>query len=391
MAVYRPKYRDPKTKKLVESAVYWYDFVRDGVRHRASTGVENKRDAENIESAEKTNIARGQVGIATRKPAPALKDYAKTFEKDIETLKSDKPATVAFYKEKLRRLLEFEPLAACRLDRIDEALIASYSEMRRRRVSRHGRAVAPASVNRELATLRRILRRAKDLKVIADVPKIELLGGERRREFVLAHANEKTYLDACPEPLKDAALLMLDTALRSGEAAKLEWRDVHLKAAAGKKYGYLQVRHGKSAAAARTVSLTERVSKMLAARKRAAKTFYVFPGEAGAAILGTTLDHQHARVRTTLKLSAEFVLHSLRHTMLTRLGEAGLDAFTIKEIAGHSSITISQRYVHPSPEHRERAFERLEEYNREAGRKKTVPKDSTKVEKQTVAISAATA
>jgi len=27
--------------------------------------------------------------------------------------------------------------------------------------------------------------------------------------------------------------------------------------------------------------------------------------------------------------------------MLTRLGEAGADAFTIKEIAGHSSITIS--------------------------------------------------
>src|SRR6478672_5454301 len=139
MAVYRPKYRDPKTKELVESAVYWYDFVRDGVRHRASTGVTNAREAGNIESAEKTNLARGEVGIATRKPAPALKDYAKTFEKDIETLKSDKPATVSFYKEKLRRLLEFEPLANCRLDRIDETLIASYSEMRRRQVSRHGR------------------------------------------------------------------------------------------------------------------------------------------------------------------------------------------------------------------------------------------------------------
>ncbi|MBL8178764.1 MAG: tyrosine-type recombinase/integrase [Bryobacterales bacterium] len=39
-----------------------------------------------------------------------------------------------------------------------------------------------------------------------------------------------------------------------------------------------------------------------------------------------------------------FVLHSLRHTMLTRLGQAGVDAFTIMKIAGHSSITISQRY-----------------------------------------------
>src|ERR1700720_1506548 len=55
-------------------------------------------------------------------------------------------------------------------------------------------------------------------------------------------------------------------------------------------------------------------------------------------------------------------MHSLRPTMLTRLGEAGV-AFTIMRIAGHSSITVSQRYVHPSNETMERAFERLEALN----------------------------
>ena len=49
--------------------------------------------------------------------------------------------------------------------------------------------------------------------------------------------------------------------------------------------------------------------------------------------------------------------------MLTRLGEAGADAFTIMRIAGHSSVTVSQRYVHPTPEGMERAFERLENLN----------------------------
>jgi integrase len=380
MAVYRPKYRDPNTGEVKQSAVYWYDFVRDGQRYRESTDVENKRQAEAIETAAKNNIARGQVGIAKRKPAPTLAAYSKTFERDIETLKGDRPATVIFYKEKLRRLLEFEPLANCRLDRIDEALIASYSETRKRQVSRYGRTMAPASVNRELATLRRLLRRAKDLKVIIDVPKIELLGGERRRDFVLTHEAEKPYLDACPQPLRDAALLMLDTALRSGEASALEWRDITLKVSQGKRYGYLQVRRGKSATSIRTVSLTDRVSEMLMARKKAADTFYVFPARGGGAVPGTWLDRQHDGVRRALKLPADFVLHSLRHSMLTRLGEAGADAFTIKEIAGHSSIVISQRYVHPSPEHRERAFERLEEHNRAAG-KKTPTKVITKVKK----------
>jgi hypothetical protein len=44
--------------------------------------------------------------------------------------------------------------------------------------------------------------------------------------------------------------------------------------------------------------------------------------------------------------------------MLTRLGEAGTDAFTIMKIAEHSSVTVSQRYVHPSPDSLEQAFER---------------------------------
>ncbi len=39
---------------------------------------------------------------------------------------------------------------------------------------------------------------------------------------------------------------------------------------------------------------------------------------------------------------------SLRHTFLTRLGQSGCDVWTLARIAGHSSIAISARYVHPS-------------------------------------------
>ena len=42
------------------------------------------------------------------------------------------------------------------------------------------------------------------------------------------------------------------------------------------------------------------------------------------------------------------MLYSLRHTFLTRLGESGCDVWTLARIAGHSSISISDRYVHPS-------------------------------------------
>jgi hypothetical protein len=50
-------------------------------------------------------------------------------------------------------------------------------------------------------------------------------------------------------------------------------------------------------------------------------------------------------------------------TFLTRLGEVNTDPFTIQRIAGHSSITMSQRYVHPTDRTPEGAFARLETYN----------------------------
>jgi site-specific recombinase XerD len=54
---------------------------------------------------------------------------------------------------------------------------------------------------------------------------------------------------------------------------------------------------------------------------------------------------------------ADFELHSLRHTFGTRLWEFGADAFTIMRLMGHSTVTVSQRYVHPSPEALELAYE----------------------------------
>jgi integrase len=134
--------------------------------------------------------------------------------------------------------------------------------------------------------------------------------------------------------------------------------------------------------AKRTLSLTPSVTEMLKARKTASKSEWVFPGDSpGAPILVTSLDHQHDDVREILNLSDDFVIHSLRHTMLTRLGKAGADAFTIMRIAGHSSVTVSQRYLHPSPDSLEPAFERPDARNaakRENGEK--VVKDSAKVE-----------
>ena len=143
----------------------------------------------------------------------------------------------------------------------------------------------------------------------------------------------------------------------------------------GARFGYLRVRDGKSKNARRNVSLTAVASALLAKQNEAAATARVFNNEAGVGPLFIfTLDDQYARLREALRLPEEFVIHSLRHTMLTRLGEAGANAYTIMRAAGHSSVTVSQQYVHPSPEALERAFERLESLNGRAA--KALPEGS---------------
>jgi len=204
------------------------------------------------------------------------------------------------------------------LDAIDEALIEKYVQERRKQVS-------PATVNRQLATLRRALRLAHEWKVIDRLPKIRLLQGERTREFVLSREQEPVYLNAAPQPLKDLALLMLNTGLRDGEALALRWPDFHMQPAPSAKFGYLQVQKGKSVRARRTVSLTARVQTMLAARPEKSSSEFVFPGRSGKPMLVTSLDHLHAKVRKSLKMPADFVVHSLtsHHADPTRYAGCG--------------------------------------------------------------------
>ena len=71
-----------------------------------------------------------------------------------------------------------------------------------------------------------------------------------------------------------------------------------------------------------------------------------------------SLKLQHKKA---LKLSKvrPFEVYSIRHTFLTRLGESGCDVWTLARIAGHSNISISQRYVHPSEDAVLKALSRL--------------------------------
>lgn len=342
-----------KRKQLSNGTVkeyphYWYKFTRDGKVVRRNTKQSNRRTAEELEATHRTRLARGEADLPVGK-APTLAAF-----NPVLTSRTGKARSSEFYASRLKALLAFPPLANARLSDIDEPLIEKYLASRREEVS-------PATLNRELATLSKALRLARDKKLIHGLPKIRREPGEHHREFVLKPDDQGAYLGACPDPLRDVAALVLETALRLGEALALTWADVVLEPSDGKKFGWLHVRVGKTKSAERVVSLTAKAAEVLKTRKVTSTVQWIFPNEkqTGPALVNS-VGHQHKRVRDRLVLNEGFVVHSLRHTALTRLGEAGVDVFTLKRIAGHSSVTTSERYVHPSDSAMEAAFERLQ-------------------------------
>src|SRR5258708_10230141 len=52
------------------------------------------------------------------------------------------------------------------------------------------------------------------------------------------------------------------------------------------------------------------------------------------------------------RLGLDFRLYDFRHTYGSRMAMAGADLITLQELIGHSSITITQRHCHPTPEHK---------------------------------------
>ena len=335
--------------------VYWYKFMWQGKLVRESTKQGNDKIARQMEAAHKTSLAKGEVGIRERKPAPTLADFCgKRFEPWIKTTVAQK-TWLDFYRVGLRAIVDYRPLGNLRVDEITSENVADFAA--HRRAQKTGLEVS--TVNSSLRVLRRVLRQAADWGLVPMMPKIKMLPGERHRERVVSVEEEARYLAAASELLGSVATVLADTGLRPEECYRLRWEAITW---ASGRNGTLLVTHGKTKAARRVLPLTLRVRAILQSRWEQAgqpEEGWVWPTSTKSGhIEPCTLKKQHRKAIKHAKVRP-FVLYSLRHTFLTRLGESGCDAWTLARIAGHSSIAISARYVHPSEDAVLTAVERL--------------------------------
>jgi hypothetical protein len=195
--------------------IYWYKFVWQGETIRESTKQGNDKVARQMESAHRTSLAKGEVGIREKKPPPRLAEFIeRRFEPWCEAATKPK-AWRDFYRVGLLAIKGYAPLGNLTLDAVGSERIADFA------CHQQARGLQVSSINSSLRVLRRVLRIAAEWGEIGTVPKVRMLPGERHRERVLTVDEEGRYLAAGSKQLADVATVLVDAGLRPEECYRL--------------------------------------------------------------------------------------------------------------------------------------------------------------------------
>ena len=329
--------------------IYWYKFMWSAKLIRESTKQCNDKVARQMEAAHRTSLAKGEVGIREKKRI-TLGDFIKNrFEPWARARFGGNPTKTwkAWYEPSIRTLQNHAALCNRLLSEITSEHISEFAASIRSKGLR-GKQLQASSVNSRLRVLRRILHLAVEWGELGSAPKFKLEPGERHREQVLSSPEEARYLAAAPPLLADIATILVDSGQRPEECFRQRWENI---AWINGRFGTMLVTHGKTKAARRLLPMTPRVREILERRWEAAgkpPEGWIWPSQTQSGhIEPSSVKKQHRKAVKDSKVR-QFVLYTLRHTFLTRLGASGCDVWTLARIAGHSSIAMSSRYVHPS-------------------------------------------
>jgi integrase len=323
---------------------YHYQFQIEGRRYRGSTKSTNKAEALRLEAAKRMACLQG----------PALQGEDLPFDAALDRFLSwagnhVKARTRQRYGVSARRLVAY--FKAVRMDHMSTQLVEEFKTVRAGECSLAG-------VNRDLACLRTFRNWCIRMSYPIAPFHVQLFPERPGNMRIVSYGEEKAYLERADSLLRDVATIMLDTGMRPGEVFAACGEHVNLEKR------YIAIPAGKTIFARRTIPLTNRACSVLGGMWKPGKLFE------GLATNQVVMRRHKELCRS---FGFEFRLYDFRHTYGTRMAMAGVDLMTLRELMGHSSITITQRYCHPTPEHKVSAMERLEAYNLEKATKKPQP------------------
>ena len=134
----------------------------------------------------------------------------------------------------------------------------------------------------------------------------------------------------------DLVICLLDTGARYSEIADIRWDQIDLE------QGMIGLWRSKVSNEG-VIAMTRRVREVLARRYREREGDFVFTNNNGDKRGYATQSIRKAMKRAGLH---EVRIHTLRHTLATRLIQNGMTVYEVKAILGHSDIRTTMRYAH---------------------------------------------
>jgi integrase len=336
---------------------FYYDFEFGGRRYHKSTRMTNQRAAEQVESVLKGELVQGRNGLRPYKQPPLFGEYVKTFLKRIE--KPLAQNTVDLHNNSLKSLLKLFKNRF--LDQITSSMIEDFKAGRAKELKKGSKTqlVSPATVNRELGTLKKILNMAVDDELISINParKVKPFPEEIPDVHILSFKEELDYLACASEPLKSVAIIMVGQGMRPDEVFRMTYSNLDFFNRT------ILIERGKTKNAKRTLSMCQEVFELLKERRqKRPNDYWVFPSSRKPGTHLGSVRKAHDRVCDDLGLRGAMDLYNLRHTFATRSILSGTDVTILQKILGHSEIGMTMRYVKIAEHYKVEAVVRLEKY-----------------------------
>lgn len=214
-----------------------------------------------------------------------------------------------------------------------------------------GKGNKPATVNRYLATVRSLLRMARDeWQWIDSFPKVRMLGGEVERDRWLTREEADKLITACPDHLAALVRYALATGCRAREITGLEWERVDL----ARHTAWLnQTKNGTP----RGVPLNRDAVEVLKGQQGTHKQYcFTFKGEP----IRWQVSNKTWRTAVRQAGFTDLRFHDLRHTWASWHRQAGTSCDELKDLGGWKSRQMVDRYAKFATEHLSVAAARIE-------------------------------
>jgi len=330
--VYRRTYRDKRTGEQRETNTWWIEYSHRGKKVRESSGSSLRRDA--------SALLKRRL---TRRGAKPGKDIEKTtFEELAEMLLND-------YKVNGRRSLK-------RVEGSMKHLLAFFSDQRAIDITtdrvlayvalRQDEEAKNATINRELAALKRLLRLGKQAEKCDDVPHIAMLRENNTRKGFFDREQFEDVVRHLPIDVRPVVQIAYVTGWRvTAEILTRQWQHVDFK------NGWLRLEPGETKNnKGRNFPLTDELREILGHQRTRTKALEQARGEIIPWVFhrdGDRIRYFQRSWKTACKNAGVpgRLLHDFRRTAVRNLERAGVPRSDAKEMVGHQTDSVYNRYA----------------------------------------------